>query len=248
MGPLLATADLASASLHTPWAWTLAILQIVLIDIVLAGDNAVVIALAVRQLEKKERLWGIVIGSGMAVVLRVGLTFVASQLINMDYVKVAGGALILWIAVKLLRENTGPDLGHAAAKSLWQAVWLITVADITMSLDNVLAVAGASKGSFGLLLFGLGLSIPLVVFTSSLLSQLMDRYPVIVYLGSAVLGWVGGGMIMTDRLVAGLWPASALEIRAVESLCAVLVVLTPLIRRKVRRKSADPARPPEQTL
>jgi len=239
MGSILAITDLASG--HTPWAWTLAILQIVLIDIVLAGDNAVVIALAVRQLEKKERLWGIVIGSGMAVVLRVGLTFVASQLINMDYVKVAGGVL-------LLRENTGDDQAHAAAKNLWQAVWLITVADITMSLDNVLAVAGASKGSFGLLLFGLGLSIPLVVFTSSLLSQLMDRYPVIVYLGSAVLGWVGGGMIMTDRLVVGLWPASALELRAVELLCALLVVLTPLIWRKARRKPDDQAPPPEQTL
>ena len=248
MDPYLASVDLVSANLHTPWAWTLAILQIVLIDIVLAGDNAVVIALAVRQLDKKERFWGILIGSGMAVVLRVGLTFVASQLINMDYVKVAGGALILWIAVKLLRENTGDDKEHGVAKSLWQAVWLITVADITMSLDNVLAVAGASKGSFGLLLFGLGLSIPLVVFTSSLLSKLMDRYPVIVYLGSAVLGWVGGGMIMTDRLVIGLWPATALEIRAVEFLCAVLVVLTPVLWRKMRRKEAAPARPPEQTL
>jgi YjbE family integral membrane protein len=246
MGLLFATVDLAN--LHTPWAWTLAILQIVLIDIVLAGDNAVVIALAVRQLEKKERFLGILIGSGMAVVLRVGLTFVAAQLINMDYVKVAGGALILWIAVKLLRENTGDDQEHVAAKNLWQAVWLITVADITMSLDNVLAVAGASKGSFGLLLFGLGLSIPLVVFTSSLLSKLMDRYPVIVYLGSAVLGWVGAGMIMTDRLIMVVWPASALVTRAVELLCAVLVVLTPLFGRKVRRKPSGPTQPPEQTL
>lgn len=235
MVTFLATTDLVTASLHTPWDWALAIMQIVLIDIVLAGDNAVVIALAVRQLEKKERFWGIVIGSGMAVVLRVALTFVASQLINMDYVKVAGGVLILWIAVKLLRENTGTGQEHAAAKNLWHAVWLITIADITMSLDNVLAVAGASRGSFGLLLFGLGLSIPLVVFTSSMLSRLMDRYPVVVYLGSAVLGWVGGGMIMTDRLIVGLWPATALEIRAVEILCATLVVLTPLLLRRIHR-------------
>jgi len=241
--PLLAITDLATANLHSAWDWTVAILQIVLIDIVLAGDNAVVIALAVRQLKPKERFWGIVIGSGMAVVLRVALTFGASQLINMDYVKVAGGALILWIAVKLLRENTGPATEQAAAKNLWDAVWLITVADITMSLDNVLAVAGASKGSFGLLLFGLGLSIPLVVFTSSLLSRLMDRYPVVVYLGSAVLGWVGGGMIMTDRLIVGLWPATPLEVRAVEMLCATLVVLTPLARRKLRRRAPRPAEP-----
>jgi len=234
---------LATANLYSAWDWAVAILQIVLIDIVLAGDNAVVIALAVRQLDKKERFWGIAIGSGMAVVLRVALTFAASQLINMDYVKVAGGGLILWIAVKLLRENTGTGKRLAAARNLWHAVWLITIADITMSLDNVLAVAGASKGSFGLLLFGLGLSIPLVVFTSSLLSRLMDRYPVVVYLGSAVLGWVGGGMIMTDRLVVGLWPASDLEIRAVEVLCATLVVLTPLVRRKIRRRSPKPAEP-----
>ncbi len=232
MIPLFAAADLIPAALHTPWEWLLAILQIVLIDIVLAGDNAVVIALAVRRLEKKERLWGIFIGSGMAVVLRVGLTFVASQLLSFSYVKLAGGALILWIAVKLLRENTGDPAGRGEAKSLWQAVWLITVADITMSLDNVLAVAGASRGSFGLLLFGLGLSIPLVVFTSSLLSRLMDRYPVIVYLGAAVLGWVGGGMIMTDRLIVELWPASGLEIRAVEVLCTALVVLIPLVLRQ----------------
>ncbi len=237
----LATADLATANLHTVWDWTLAILQIVLIDIVLAGDNAVVIALAVRQLEKKERFWGIVIGSAMAVVLRVGLTFVASQLINMDYVKIAGGGLILWIAVKLLRENTGDAKEHAAAKHLWQAVWLITVADITMSLDNVLAVAGASKGSFGLLLFGLGLSIPLVVFTSSLLSKLMDRYPIIVYIGSAVLGWVGGGMIMTDRLTLAFWPATALAIRAVEVLCAIGVILIPWLMRRGKKPSAPPA-------
>lgn len=243
MVTFLATADLATANLHTAWDWTVAILQIVLIDIVLAGDNAVVIALAVRQLEKKERFWGIVIGSGMAVILRVALTFVASQLINLDYVKVGGGVLILWIAVKLLSENTGTDQEHAAAKNLWHAVWLITIADITMSLDNVLAVAGASKGSFGLLLFGLGLSIPLVVFTSSMLSRLMDRYPVVVYLGSAVLGWVGGGMIVTDRLIVGLWPATGLEIRAVEVLCATLVVLTPLARRKLRRRAPQPAEP-----
>jgi YjbE family integral membrane protein len=243
MVTFLATADLATANLHTVWDWTVAILQIVLIDIVLAGDNAVVIALAVRQLEKKERFWGIVIGSGMAVILRVALTFVASQLINLDYVKVGGGVLILWIAVKLLSENTGTDQEHAAAKNLWHAVWLITIADITMSLDNVLAVAGASKGSFGLLLFGLGLSIPLVVFTSSMLSRLMDRYPVVVYLGSAVLGWVGGGMIVTDRLIVGLWPATGLEIRAVEVLCATLVVLTPLARRKLRRRAPQPAAP-----
>ncbi|MDI1319654.1 MAG: TerC family protein, partial [bacterium] len=174
-----------------------AILSIVLIDIVLAGDNAVVIALAVRTLPPKQRLMGIALGSAVAVVLRIGLTFVASQLLAINYVKLVGGLLILWIAVKLLVDNTGDEVQGKEAAGLWQAVWLILVADITMSLDNVLAVAGASKGSLPLLVFGLALSIPLVVFTSNLLSKLMDRYPVIIYVGAAILGKVGGDMVMT---------------------------------------------------
>lgn len=238
MTPFFANA--ATASLHTPWDWILAILQIIAIDIVLAGDNAVVIALAVRRLEKKERMWGIIIGSGMAVVLRVGLTFVASQLLAMNYIKLVGGLLILWIAVKLLRENTGGAEGKDEASNLWHAIRLIIVADFTMSLDNVLAVAGASKGSFGLLLFGLGLSIPLVVFTSNLLARLMDRYPIIIYVGSAILGKVGGDMIMTDRLVMEAFHPEPWLIHAVEGLLAMGVILLALAWRRPRHK-APPA-------
>lgn len=234
MPPIFA-ALVSTANLHTPLDWGLAILSIVLIDIVLAGDNAVVIALAVRRLEKRERLWGIIIGSGMAVVLRVGLTFVASQLLAISYVKLIGGLLILWIAVKLLVDNTGGAEGKGEAQNLWQAVWFITVADITMSLDNVMAVAGASKGSFGLLLFGLGLSIPLVVFTSNLLARLMDRYPAIIYVGSAILGKVGGDMIMTDRLVADALRPEPWLIHAVEGLLALGVILVALAWRRARR-------------
>ena len=229
---LLASADFSTASLHTPWEWGVAILSIVLIDIVLAGDNAVVIALAVRTLPPKERLWGIVIGSGMAVILRVGLTFIAAQLLGLNYVKLVGGMLILWIAVKLLRDNTGEIEGHREAHRLWQAVWLITVADITMSLDNVLAVAGASKGNFNLLLFGLGLSIPLVVFTSNMLSKLMDRYSVIIYVGSAILGKVGAEMIMTDHFVEHWLQPTPLVVYGAEIFCAVGVILVPLVWRK----------------
>ncbi len=243
MTALLATADVSSVQLHTPGQWLMAIVSIVLIDIVLAGDNAVVIALAVRCLEKRERLLGILIGSGMAVALRVGLTFVAAQLLTVSYIKLAGGLLILWVAVKLLLENTGDDCAHGEARTLWHAIWLIMVADVTMSLDNVLAVAGASKGSFALLLFGLGLSIPLVVFTSNLLSRLMDRYPVIVYLGSALLGKVGGEMIMTDRLTVEYLDPSPMLVHSVESLLAAGVVLLPWLMR--RRKSAG--MPPSST-
>ena len=234
--PALLAAATPTANLHTPLDWGLAILSIVLIDIVLAGDNAVVIALAVRRLEKKERMWGIIIGSGMAVALRVGLTFVAAQLLAISYVKLFGGVLILWIAVKLLVDNTGGDgEGKGEAQNLWQAVWFITVADITMSLDNVMAVAGASKGSFGLLLFGLGLSIPLVVFTSNMLAKLMDRYPAVIYVGSAILGKVGGDMIMTDRLIADTFHPEPWLIHAVEGMLALGVILAALAWRRVRR-------------
>ena len=233
-------ASITNASLLTPMDWLWAILQIVAIDVVLAGDNAVVIALAVRRLEKKERLWGIIIGSGMAVVLRVGLTFVAAQLLAINYIKLVGGLLILWIAIKLLLDNTGEKEGKGEAKNLWQAVWFIAVADITMSLDNVLAVAGASKGSFGLLLFGLGLSIPLVVFTSNLLSKLMDRYAAIIYVGSAILGKVAGDMIMTDRLIAEKFHPQPWLVHAIEGLLAIGVILVALaLRRTKRKKSAD---------
>lgn len=216
--------------------WALAILSIVLIDIVLAGDNAVVIALAVRRLEKKERLWGILIGSGMAVVLRVGLTFVAARLLAISYIKLVGGLLILWIAVKLLVDNTGEQAGKGEAKNLWQAVWFITMADITMSLDNVLAVAGASKGSFGLLLFGLGLSIPLVVFTSNLLAKLMDRYSILIYVGSAILGKVAGEMIMTDRLVTTTFGPASWVVHVVELTLAVGVIAVALLLRPKKNK------------
>jgi YjbE family integral membrane protein len=229
----------ATADLHTPWEWTLAILSIVLIDIVLAGDNAVVIALAVHKLPAKQRLTGIALGSAFAVVLRVGLTFMAAQLLSINYIKLVGGLLILWIAVKLLIDNTGEKTHVKAAGGLWQAVWLILVADVTMSLDNVLAVAGASKGSFGLLLFGLGLSIPLVVFTSNVLAKLMDRYPLIIYLGAATLGKVAGEMIMTDRLMAeSLRPAPWL-VHTVEGTLALAVILVALAWQ--RRGHARPS-------
>jgi len=239
MNLLLAAVDIDTANLHTLWQWCVAILSIVLIDIVLAGDNAVVIALAVRTLPPKERLMGIALGSGVAVILRVALTFVAAQLLAINYIKLIGGVLILWIAVKLLLDNTGDKAHGKEAGGLWQAVWLILVADITMSVDNVLAVAGASKGSFGLLLFGLGLSIPLVVFTSNLLAKLMDRYRAIIYVGSAILGKVGGEMIMMDRLITETFHPEPWLIHAVEGMLAIGVILVALAWQ--RRKNTPPS-------
>lgn len=187
------------------WNFVVAFLSIVLIDIVLAGDNAVVIAMAVKSLTPKQRKQGIIIGSGAAVMLRVVLTFFAAQLLNISFVKFLGGILITWIAVKLFIEGAPEDKFQRSVKTLRQAVITIVVADLVMSTDNVLAVAGASKGNIFLLLFGLGLSIPFVVFTSNLLSKLMDRYHFITYIGAAVLGRVAGEMIITDPYIVKLF-------------------------------------------
>ncbi len=178
------------------------ILSIVLIDLLLAGDNAVIIALAVKSLPPREKKIGISVGAGLAVGLRIVLTFFAAQLLLVQFVKLIGGILILWIAVKLLGDDTSGAAGdHKEATTLWQAMVYITIADVTMSTDNILAIAGTSKGHIGLLIFGLGLSIPFVVFTSNLLSQIMERYPIIIVIGAAVLGRVGGEMIITDPYV-----------------------------------------------
>jgi len=182
------------------WKFFVGVFNIILIDLILAGDNAVVIAMAVRSLPRRQRQWGIALGAGAAVLLRVVLTFFVAQLLEIQFLKLAGGVLITWIAVKLFVEGA-PEQGQQEAKSLLQAMWLIMVADITMSTDNVLAVAGASHGNLFLLIFGLALSIPFVVFTSNLLSLLMDRYPLILYIGAAVLGRVAGEMIFSDPAV-----------------------------------------------
>ncbi len=183
-----------------------ALFSIVIIDLILAGDNAVVIAMAVRSLPHEQRKKGILFGAGAAVLLRVAITFFVAQLLNISYVTLIGGLLILWIAVKLFVEGAPEDEQDRKATTIWQAIKIIVIADITMSLDNMLAVGGASHGNLFLLLFGLGLSIPFIVFTSNLLSMLMDRYPIIIYIGAAILGKVGGEMMVTDPFTVRLLP------------------------------------------
>jgi len=213
----------------------LSALSIVLIDVLLGGDNAVVIAMVVKALPPKQRRIGIIAGSGGAVVLRIIFTFFASQLLQVRFIKFVGGLLILWIAVKLLTEGAEHEDGPRGAQSLWRAMWLILVADITMSIDNILAVAAASKGHIGLLIFGLGLSIPFVIFTSSLLSRMMDRFPIIVYIGAAILGRVGGEMMITDPWIRTLIePSRAIEF-GVEIFFAGAVIIAGKLRS--RRKS-----------
>ena len=203
----------------------LAALNIVSIDILLAGDNAVLIALAVRQLTPRDRRVGIVLGAGGAVVLRIVLTFFATKMLNIPLLKLGGGLLILWIAVKLLKDDGEQHGGGKEASTLWQAMWLILVADLTMSLDNILAIAGASKGHMELIVFGLALSIPFVVFASNWLSGLMERYPLIVIFGAAILGKVGAEMILSDPWVlARFHVGTALEY-GIQALMAVGVVV-----------------------
>lgn len=212
------------------------ILSIVLIDLILAGDNAVVIALAVRSLPRRKRMWGMILGAGAAVLLRVILTFFASQLLNIAFLKLTGGILITWIAVKLFMQGT-EEKKIGQAENLWEAIRVIVLADLVMSTDNVLAVAGASHGNVFLLLFGLALSIPFVVGTSTLLSMLMDKYPVIIYVGSAVLGKVAGDMIITDPWVHRmLHPPKYVEYGVMAVFAVGVIVVGKLLARWKQNK------------
>jgi YjbE family integral membrane protein len=210
----------------------LAGLSIVLIDLLLAGDNALVIALAVRGLPQEQRRWGIICGAALAVVLRIGLTFAAARLLTLPFLKLAGGVLVLWIAFKVLVDVSEPPDAAPVAHRLLKAIWYITAADLTMSVDNILAIAGASNGNFGLIVFGLGLSIPFVIFSSNLLAKLMDRFPVLVYLGVAILARVAAEMILSDPFVESHWRPSTTIRYVVQGILivGVLVLGTHLAR------------------
>jgi YjbE family integral membrane protein len=201
------------------------VFSIVLSDILLAGDNAVVIALAVKSLPARERRIGIAAGASAAVILRIVLTFFAARLLQLNYVRFIGGALVVWIAVKLFSDAHAEEQGTKSARGFWQAVWFILIADITMSIDNILAVAAISKGSMVLLVFGLGLSIPFVVFTSNLLAQIMDRYPIVVYAGAGILGRVGGQLMVGDPWIVSLLHPTAFDEIMVEAFFAVAVLI-----------------------
>jgi YjbE family integral membrane protein len=219
-----------------------ALLQITLIDLVLAGDNAVVIALAVKNLHGRQRRLGIIFGAGAAVLLRVIATFVCAQLLKVPLVKLAGGAVIIWIAIKLLSMQQEEECGdQRQAGNIMQALWIIVVADISMSIDNMLAVAGACRGNIFLLLFGLMLSIPLVVCGAGLLSMLMDRYPIIVWIGAAILGKVGGEMMITDPWVEKLIHTT----KTMEWASIIFFVLLVVVWGKIRQKKKAECAPGE---
>ncbi|MCZ8182500.1 MAG: TerC family protein [Beijerinckiaceae bacterium] len=177
------------------------ILQIIWIDLLLSGDNAIVIALACRQLPEKQRKIGMLLGAGTAIGLRIIFAIFVTYLLQVPFLKVVGGLLLLWIGVKLaLGEDDG---GHNVESSdnMWRAVRTIAIADAVMSLDNVIAIAAAAGGNIWLFIFGLLLSIPLIIFGSTLLSTIMDRFPIIIWAGAALLGWIAGEMIVSDGFV-----------------------------------------------
>ncbi|MDO8419829.1 MAG: TerC family protein [Rubrivivax sp.] len=195
----------------------IAVGQIIMIDILLGGDNAVVIALACRKLPPNLRTKGILWGTAGAIVLRVVLIFFALTLLAIPYLKIVGAVLLLWIGVKLLAPDEGDGHGNIEASDrLWTAIKTIVVADLVMSVDNVIAIAGAAESAGGdhkmpLVIFGLLVSIPIIVWGSQLVIKLMDRFPMIITLGGMLLGWIAGTMAVTDPAVIGHVPTLPLD-------------------------------------
>lgn len=225
------------------WTQLLQVLGIIWIDIVLSGDNAVVIALACRGLPAGRRTLGIVLGTGTAVVLRLVFALLVVQLLAVPFLKVAGSALLLWIAVKLLTARHG-DEDVPATNRLWRAVGTIAMADAVMSLDNVFAIVAVAGESIWLLVFGLLVSIPLIVAGAALVMRLLMRFPILTWMGAALLGWVAGHMLVTDpwvheRLAATVLAPYAI---AVSAAGALLVVALGWALRRWRASSAPAAR------
>jgi len=200
------------------------LVKIIWINIILSGDNAVVIALAARSLPHEQQKKAIMFGSGAAVVLRIVLTVVAAKLLALSYLQIIGGVLLLWIGVQLFGDEEGEDGGGHEKASLMTAIRTILIADLVMSLDNVIAVAAAAKGSMLLLILGLAISIPLVIFGSTLMIKLMERFPIIVMIGAALIGWVGGETIVSDTALKDVLAANPWLHYAAAAAGAVLVI------------------------
>ena len=240
---------------HAPF-WV-ALGQIIWINILLSGDNAVVIALACRSLPPRQRFWGILLGAGAAVLLRVFFTIVIAQIMAAPYLKLVGGLLLLWIAVKLIMPSEEHSEGSVkSGDTLLRAVWLVTVADIVMSLDNVIAIAAAAESAAAridiaqaltiktvLIVFGLATSVPLIIAGSALLMKLLERFPILVWAGAALLGWVAGEIIVKDAAMVGYLGAEFVEKIHLWSAAAgaVFVVALGYLLVKLRRPVEEEA-------
>jgi YjbE family integral membrane protein len=260
--------------LQKPTFW-LAVGKIIWINVLLSGDNALVIAMACRGLPRRQRLWGMAIGAGIAVVLLITFTGIVATLMGLPYLKLAGGLALIVIATRLLvPDDEGDDV--TAGTSLWQAVRIVVIADIIMSLDNVIAVAAAANGQLPLLILGLAISIPMIIAGAALIMMVLDRLPILVWLGAILLGWIAGGVIATDPAVHpflqqlvdsriavqlettlamfGVSPGVIRDGDSAEYICAALGAIAVLVagsiwRKRRQRHSEYPARPdaPEAT-
>jgi YjbE family integral membrane protein len=243
------------ADMAQPAFWV-AVGQIIWINILLSGDNAVVIALACRSLPPKQRFWGILLGAGAAVLLRILFTIVIAQIMAMPFLKLVGGLLLLYIAVKLIVPSDDHGEGSVkASDTLWRAVWIVTLADIVMSLDNVIAIAAAAETASArvdmanalmikttLIIFGLATSVPLIIAGSALLMALLTRFPILVWAGAALLGWIAGEIIVKDAFVMRYLGEPLVD--KIHLLCAaagalLVVAIGWIIRRAHHKKALD---------
>jgi len=254
-----------STDMHTPAFW-LAVGKIIWINVLLSGDNALVIAMACRGLAPRQRLWGMVIGAGIAVMLLIAFTGVVATLMVLPYLKLVGGLALVVIAARLLvPEGEGDDV--TAGTSLWHAVRIVVIADIVMSLDNVIAVAAAANGQLSLLILGLAISIPMIIAGAALIMMVLDRFPILVWLGATLLGWIAGDVIATDPVVHpilhrlldgqialhldatsavfGVSPHFSLDGDLVETVCSMLGAIIVLVAGSIwrRRKLQHPEHP-----
>jgi YjbE family integral membrane protein len=218
------------------------VLEIVALNIVLSGDNAVVIALACRGLPPQQRKLGIALGAGVAVLLRVIFTVIIAYLLNTPFLRIAGAILLIWIAIKLLTDEPGGDEeGIASSDKLWKAVQTVAIADIVMSLDNVLAIAAVAKDSMALLILGLVISIPLIVAGASLITNLLERFPVLIWAGAGLLGWVAGEMLDSDPWLIKTFGADLLhKLEYPAAFLGAAIVLGAGFFIKQRRAGAHP--------
>jgi YjbE family integral membrane protein len=230
--------------------YTVPILQIVWIDLLLSGDNAIVIALACRNLPEDKRKIGMLLGAGVAIGLRIIFAVMISYLLGVPFLKLIGGLLLLWIGIKLAM---GEDEAHESvdgSTQMWQAVKTIAIADAVMSLDNVLAISAASHGNVWLFTFGLLLSIPLIIFGSQIITSIIERFPIFIWLGAALLGWIAGEMIVQDTVLVnwaktsapgllgpntdvpgGIGPSAIVEYAA-QAACALIVIGAAYVLRR----------------
>jgi YjbE family integral membrane protein len=249
--------DFLFADLTQPAFW-IAVLQIIGVNVILSGDNAVVIALACMHLPPKQRLWGMILGAGAAVLLRVIFTLVVAQAMGYPFLKLVGGVLLLWVAVKLVAEDAnGEGSGHERvekAENLWRAVWIVTIADIVMSLDNVIAIAASAETAAArvdvahavslkatLIVFGLATSVPLIVAGSAILMAILQRYPILIWAGGGLLGWVAGDIMAKDvALESWLSPAVLGQLHYWAAAAgAILVIGAGYLRARARRATEE---------